>query len=552
MKKDNKLQADTLRQRAEKELIKNKDFVIQSFLTEAESLKIQYELEVLKIELEMQHEQLFYSKVNVEFKEKFVNLFDYSPTAYIALSKDGDIVELNYCAANKLGKERLKLIKSRFGFFISEDTRPVFNVFFDRVIKNKKRETCKVILNTAPHSNRHAKLIGTFEEKSNQCFLTIIDIKDEVESSILTSKNTSELEKSNSDKALFLAIIAHDLRSSFTSITGLSHILMKNISKYNLDNIETYVSQINQSSINSSKLLENLLIWANVQSGQIEFNPQKLNCKTIFREVIELYNPILNERKIKLNFFIDEDLALFADSNMLLTIIRNIISNAIKYSNNGGEINISAVHSDSVITITVADTGIGFDIIKLEKIFDLSEAYSTKGTLGDKGTGLGLMLCKKFIELHKGNIWAESEIGIGSKFHFSLNQREKTTDIKTINWKHKSILFVDDESVTNILIQDLLEDTKVNIRFAINGEQAVKLSTNNHFDIIIMDINMPIMNGFEATTEIRKFNSNIIIIAHTSNILNREEYISAGFTDYLQKQGNQKNMLKLITKYLEY
>jgi signal transduction histidine kinase len=404
MKIDIKLQSNILRQKAEKKLKETKDFEIQNSFSEAEFLKIHHELEVHKIELEMQQEELFYSKINLEFKEQFVNLFDYAPTAYISLSKDGDIMELNYCAANKLRKERLKLLNNRFGFFISEDTRAIFNTFFERIFKNKKRQTCEVILSLTRDYQFHAQLIGTFEEKSNQCFLTIITIKDRLESNLITIKDTSKLEKLNSDKALFLAIIAHDLRSAFTSITGLSHILMKNISKYDLDKIENYVSQIDQSSADSSKLLEDLLIWANVQSGILEFNPQKLNCKRIFTEVTELYNHILNGREIKLNFFIDEDLFLFADSNMLLTILRNLISNAIKYSNNGGEINISAVHSDSVITFTVADAGVGFDVIKLEKIFDLTETYSTKGTLGAKGTGLGLMLCKKFIELHKGRI----------------------------------------------------------------------------------------------------------------------------------------------------
>lgn len=551
MPPDNKLQFDILRQKAEKKLQKNKDFEIPNSFSESEFLKIHHELELHKIELQMQQEELFNSKVNLEYKEKFVHLFDYSPTAYIALSKDGDIMELNYCAANKLGKQRLKLIKSRFGFFISEDTRPIFNTFFERIFKDKKRQTCDVVLTITPDYHINIQLIGTFEEKSNQCFLTIINIKNRIELNLINSKNTSALEKLNSDQALFFAIIAHDLRGSFTSISGLSHILMKNISKYDLDKIENYVSQINQSSTNSSKLLEDLLIWANVESGKLVFNPQQLNCKTILKEVLELYNPTLNEKKIKLNYFVEEDLLLFADSNMLMSILRNLISNAIKYSNKGGEINISAVHSDSCITITVADSGIGIETKKLEKLFCFTQNQSTMGTIGEKGTGIGLMLCKEFIELHKGHIWAESEIGIGSKFHFSLNHKEKSTDIKRLNWKNKSILFVDDELVNNILIQDLLEDTQVTIAFAINGEKAVELSANNHFDIIIMDINMPTMNGFEATTEIRKFNSNIIIVAHTSNIPKQEEYISAGFTDYLQKKGNQKNMLKLITKYLE-
>ena len=547
MKTDPKSESEILRQKAEEKLNERKGSI-----SETDNLKLINELQVHQIELEMQNEELVLAREQaILAKEKYANLFDFAPSGYITLSKESEIIELNFCAASMLCKERSRLIKNRFDLFVSVDSRPIFNSFFERMFTNKTKETCEVILIIDCNLPIHVHLIGIVDKKSDQCLLTIINITDRKQADLIISKQTKELQKLNSDKDRFISILGHDLRSPFVSMMGFSDLLVKNIRKYDIDKIESYANQINQSTKKGFNLLENLLVWANAQSGKLAFNPQKLNLKTIYTLVVETLNPIANEKNITINYFEEKDLIVFADTNMLQTILRNLISNAIKFTNKGGKINISAIKSDSFVTVTVSDNGIGIEYSNIGKIFDLTKIYSTKGTAEEKGTGLGLILCKEFVEIHGGNIWVESEIGKGSKFHFSLSQIEKSTITKMLDWKHKKILFVDDELMTHILIEADLEDTEVQITFANNGKEAVNLCKNNRYDIIIMDINMPVMNGYEATTEIRKLNKDIVIIAHTGNVLKREDCIAVGFTNYLQKSGNQENLLQLLIEYFE-
>ncbi|OYT17748.1 MAG: hypothetical protein B7C24_01095 [Bacteroidetes bacterium 4572_77] len=183
---------------------------------------------------------------------------------------------------------------------------------------------------------------------------------------------------------------------------------------------EKYIKAIDNSGRKAYELLDNLLVWANTQTDGISFEPQKLDLKKTVKKLISLneYNAV--SKNIKLSYSISKEISIYADLNMLNIILRNLISNAIKFTNSNGLIIVNAEQENNKVIISVSDTGVGIKKSRLQKIFDISVKTSTIGTANEKGTGLGLLLCKEFVEKHGGKIWVESEIEKGSKFTFSM------------------------------------------------------------------------------------------------------------------------------------
>jgi signal transduction histidine kinase len=237
---------------------------------------------------------------------------------------------------------------------------------------------------------------------------------------ISANKELKQLLQLNADKDLFISILAHDLKSPFHAILSLSELLSKNIRQYSTGEIENLANDINTSAQSTYTLLEDLLKWARAQSGKIPFEPQKLSFTGICKDILEIVNPNASAKNITVNYSESEQISIFADIDMLKAVFRNLISNAIKFTDNGGLIYISAERNHANVTITVSDNGIGIEPENLDKLFDISKIHTTKGTADEKGTGLGLLLCKEFVEKHGGKIWVESEFGKGSEFKFTL------------------------------------------------------------------------------------------------------------------------------------
>ena len=236
----------------------------------------------------------------------------------------------------------------------------------------------------------------------------------------MVKKAELELKELNASKDKFFSIIAHDLKNPFNSIIGLSEMLKDEISTGDLSTMESYAKQINDSAVQTLRLLENLLEWANSQTGKIGFNPTIINLSTLFNEEFGVLNEMATGKNIKINSSFPENLTIIADKNMIKTILRNLISNAIKFTQNDGNVEVMAKIDQENVEFSVSDTGIGMTEENLAKLFRIDSNLSTRGTQNEKGTGLGLFLCKEFVEKHGGNIWAESEQGKGSIFKFIL------------------------------------------------------------------------------------------------------------------------------------
>jgi two-component system, sensor histidine kinase and response regulator len=258
-------------------------------------------------------------------------------------------------------------------------------------------------------------------EELQQLNEEILNQKDEITAinAEIETKN-NKLQELNATKDKFFGIIAHDLRNPFNAILGFSDALVTSGDQYDQEHTMEIIGMMHSSAQNAYKLLENLLEWSRSQTEGIEYNPQNLILKNLVIETENLCENLAKEKNISILHDIPDNLKVYADQNMLNAILRNLITNAIKFTNNGGNITITSILQNAEIVITVSDTGIGMNEDTKKKLFNIHEKISILGTEKESGTGLGLILCKEFVEKQGGKIWVESELGKGSHFKFSI------------------------------------------------------------------------------------------------------------------------------------
>jgi len=248
----------------------------------------------------------------------------------------------------------------------------------------------------------------------------IIDITDRKLANEQIKQKNDELQKLNATKDKFFSIIAHDLKSPFNSILGFSELLKDEARDLDIDSIVEYAGIIHASARHTFGLLENLLEWARMQQGRIPYEPHEILFNNIVNQEFEGLKNSANQKNIELIKNIGVNLIITADENMVSTVLRNLVSNAIKFTPKGGEVKVDARVEGDDVKISVSDTGIGITPETIEKLFKIETSFTTRGTESKKGSGLGLLLCKEFIEKHGGKIWVESEQGKGSVFRITI------------------------------------------------------------------------------------------------------------------------------------
>ncbi|MFW5706912.1 MAG: tetratricopeptide repeat-containing sensor histidine kinase [Bacteroidota bacterium] len=224
----------------------------------------------------------------------------------------------------------------------------------------------------------------------------------------------------NATKDKFFSIISHDLRNPFAAIVSFSRILKRDMANLSQEDMKELALELDKSVLKINNLLENLLQWSRTQTGKIKYEPEYIAIHEIVKDNILLFRNNANEKQITLIDSVDDDTPVWADKNMTDTVIRNLLSNALKYTEQGGKIEIKSDIHDHMVFISVIDNGVGMTEESKSKIFRVDTLHSTYGTMDEKGSGLGLLLCKEFVEKQGGNISFESELNKGSVFTFSL------------------------------------------------------------------------------------------------------------------------------------
>ena len=361
-----------------------------------------------------------------ESEKKYNDLFEKSKDGNLII-ENGEFIECNQAIVKLLGYNN----KSEFLDVHPSELSPKIQPD-GRLSYEKANEMINIALEKGSHRFEwmHKKADGkvfpaevllTVINKQKRMIHTVWrDITEQKLAEKTLKENESRLQELNYTKDKLFSIIAHDLRSPFNNILGFSELLIENGSDFEFEESLTFLNYINSSANSTLILLDNLLSWAKSQSGQISFKPEKIIFSDVILDIIRLEKPQAKAKEISLNYFSADEIEIIADENMLKTVLRNLISNAIKFTKSGGHISVFAILKQDHVEITISDDGIGMNKEKLKGLFNISSNTTTVGTANEKGSGLGLVLCKEFVEKHKGEIWVESKEGKGSDFKFTL------------------------------------------------------------------------------------------------------------------------------------
>jgi PAS domain S-box-containing protein len=391
----------------------------------------------------------------------------------------------------------------------------------------------------------------------------IIDISERVEAEAEIRLKNDELSRLITQKNKFFSIIAHDLRSPFNAFLGFTRIMAEELPTLTMEEIQTIAVTMKNSADNLFRLLGNLLQWSQMEQGLIAFNPVGVQLTLVIDESLSTVMESAKSKGIKIISYIPSGIKIFADNDMLQSIIRNVASNAVKFTPKGGNISLTAkIADEKFVEIAIKDSGIGMSTSIINNLFRTDTQMNRKGTEGESSTGLGLLICKEFVEIHGGRIWAESVEGHGSVFYITIPlMDENNGKTKGINAKAEEgqikklkILIAEDDELSSVLLLKTLKSYSYETLTVRNGKEAVKICQNNpDIDLILMDIQMPEFDGYEATKQIRKFNTKVIIIAQTAFALQsyRDKALEAGCNEYILKPIDKNELIGLINKHLK-
>ncbi len=359
-------------------------------------------------------------------------------------------------------------------------------------------------------------------------------------------KSTQNLIKLNETKDRFISIISHDLRTPFSSILGFTDLLA-NDEELTDDERKQYVRYIQESARSMLSLVNSLLDWTRLQTGRIKFEPQKIDVTKIVVDSINALSGAALQKGIEISSNLNPYLYLFVDKALISQVFNNLISNAIKFTNRNGMITISsaAAANSRFVQFSVKDTGVGIKEEDLGKLFNVDSKFTSEGTAGEKGSGLGLSLVKEIVEKHGGTIWVESKFGVGSEFFFTL-------PIASSN-----ILIVDDSKTDRLLYSKILKNIspEYNVEVASNGKEAIEKILLSPPALVITDHLMPVMNGYEFIIELKKLDIKgkppVIVLSSDIDRAAINDYNELGIEFVFHKPVNLSSFKMAVEKSLQ-
>ena len=598
---------------------------------EDEILRLIHELDVHQIELELQNEELQQARTQAQASaDKYKELYDFAPSGYFTLSERGEIIDLNLTGANLLCKTRSKLIKSQFGFFVTNDTKAIFNKFLEVALKTRVKQSCEVALTTVGTKSIYVYISGIAIEKDEQLLINVTDISQQkmaqelvitnrelsyqiYEKEILNSRLTKAKEKAEENdrqKSAFLANMSHEIRTPMNGILGFSQLLR---AYHKLDERQLkYISMIEQGGERLLNIINNLIEISKIESGLSKVIVSSCNVNELIEFTSNFFVPEVQSKGMKISYRLslpDIEAFISTDREKLYAILTNLVKNAIKFSNEGTiefgyifkdhledifttvdepvdglvtstgsvtteskvtmeskvstESKVSRVSESPELLFFVKDTGIGILPEKIDKIFDRYDQVAKIKNLTTEGSGLGLSIAKAYAEMLGGKLWVESKPGRGSTFYFSIPYNyvpkeliAKTnvliTNLPESKIKKLKILIAEDDEPSALLTTEIFQKYCDVVLYATNGAEAVEVFRKNpDIDLVLMDINMPVMNGREATKRIRQINNEVIVIAQSAHVFesDREKAIEAGCNAFLLKPLDRHALFGLLITY---
>jgi len=390
--------------------------------------------------------------------------------------------------------------------------------------------------------------------------------RDEAEKKLQKEKERAE--ESDHLKSAFLANMSHEIRTPMNAILGFTELLTMPDSEVAPEEKENFIKLINNSGNNLLQLIDDIIDISKIEAGQLKINKKKCNINSSLTDLKQSFLEIRKQKDkenidIRINENVTEqNITIKTDPLRLNQVFINLIDNALKFTEDGFIEFGYEFKNKKELLFYVKDTGLGMDQDKKDLVFNRFIKIEDDDVRLYRGAGLGLAISKSIVELLGGKIWVESVPEVGSTFYFTLpfEQIENSENTKKIinldesyNWQEKTILVAEDEPANFIYIEEVLKTTKAKILKAVNGKEAVDIILqNNNVDIIIMDIKMPVMDGYEATRRIKKIKQEIPIISQSAYAMpgDIDKGLESGMNDYLIKPVKPKKLLSILNKHL--
>ena len=355
---------------------------------------------------------------------KLSRAVEQSHASIIITDPNGKVEYVNSKYIDSLGKSYLDIIGEKFYLFNENELSP------DRQLDLRNRiQKGKIWKGEFVNLERNGKMrwmsisvspIFNDNGEIHNLVITKEDISERKEAEEAIKKYNIELKELNESKDKFFSIVSHDLRSPFNGLLGLANLMVSEFDNLPYEDLKSIADSLNSSANHLFKYIENLLEWSRLQTGKMVCQPVKLDLHESVINILNILSLNISRKNISVEYHLEEDSNVYADPNMVNSILDNLISNAIKFTNGNGKIKISTARQGFFITTIVEDNGIGIKEEDLNNLFTLHSQHSNEGTDGERGTGLGLLICKEMVEANGGKIVVESKLGRGSTFYFTL------------------------------------------------------------------------------------------------------------------------------------
>jgi len=533
--------------------------------------KLIYELNVHQIELEMQNSELQSSQEELQrARQRYEQLFDFAPVAYFVFNQEGSILQANHAAATLLHAERAYLDRKPFVVFLSQEYHIPFFTHLRRVFELGQRQSAEIQIKNRSGENTWMHLESRRQESVKgqpQCLTTVIDLTDRkrIEDDLILARDDAVT--ASRAKSAFLANISHEIRTPMSGILGMSELALEQHAEN--EELARYVTTIHSAARSLLSILDDVRDVSRIESDQLDIDRRPFRVAELLSTVEAMFQPIAAQKRLTLSVETPPAMTeiLAGDRNRIRQVVVNLLSNAMTFTETGSvtmrlrEDEVSDVVRE--LTFEVADTGPGISIGEQRRIFESFNRAIQDNEVRYEGSGVGLAISRRLAQLMGGQLYFETVPGSGSRFFFSVPLEIPATEPTETAAKIPSsrspgdlgrILVAEDNAINLLVIRTVLEKAGYQIVSVGNGRDAIARLENERFDLVLMDISMPGMDGIEATRAIRaregdesiQWDIPIIAISAHSMKGDRERFLQEGMNDYISKPFVRETILSAV------